>query len=65
MTSTINDAITQSIDFDCIVTVEATEADVLAAKLASTDYAQLDDGTWDAWGVTESNCDWRLHLVAG
>lgn len=65
MTTTIDTAITESIDHDAIVTVEATEADVLAAKLASTDYAQLDDGTWDVWGVTESDCDWRLHLVAG
>ena len=54
------------------LSVEAEPAAAAVAELASRtvsvrihDYAQLDDGTWDVWGVTESDCDWRLHLVAG
>jgi len=64
MTSTIDTAITESIDHDTIVTVDATEADFLAAKLASDDYNWIDANTLDAWGKTDDGADWRLHLVA-
>jgi hypothetical protein len=62
--ATIDTAITESIDFDANIKVEADPAAVLYAKLISDDYAELDDGSLDVWGTTEAGCDWRLTVIA-
>jgi hypothetical protein len=61
---TIDTAITESIDHNANVKVEADPAAVLYAKLISDDYAELDDGSLDVWGTTEAGCDWRLTVIA-
>jgi len=62
--ATIDTAITESIDHNANVTVEADPAAVLYAKLISDDYVALVDGELDVWGTTEAGCDWRLTVIA-
>lgn len=64
MTGDIHNAITDSVSQNRVVTVECATLELFDfIRSLTIDSARLEDGSLDAWGVTDDGDEWRMRIT--